>query len=469
MTDFDYGALGAAAIARLVSTGAVSARTVAEAALRRIEATEPTANAFIHLDLEGARAAADAVDAARAAGRPVGPLAGVPVSVKDLVHVAGQPTSFGSKVFAGTPAPEDAVPVARLRAAGAVIVGKTTTPEFGHKAITESPLFGRTLNPWNRAYTSGGSSGGAGVSLACRQVPLAIGTDGGGSIRIPASVNGVFGLKATQGRIPHVHAPDLFGNNSFIGPMARTAEDLRLMYAVMAGAEPRDPWSKVLPAEAPVEPRAGRIGFALLVGNPAIEPEVAAAVEAAVRALEGLGLTVEPVEIDLHRHEPHFRAHLETVLAARFGSRLPADGPAFDPTFVQTVQQGLARSAVEVQSAVVARTELYRSIEALFGRIDLLVTPTLAAASVPADTDTHADIMIAGRNCGRIRAGWYPYTFPFNLTGHPALSLPCGWTSQGLPVGLQLVGRWYEEERLLATAELLEQALGVEVREPAER
>src|SRR6056297_2207746 len=173
MDALDYAALDAATIARMVRDGVVSAREVTEAALSRIAATEPGANAFIHLDATGARAAAERIDAARGAGDALGPLCGVPVSVKDLVHVAGMPTSFGSAVLAGTMAPEDAVPVARLRAAGAVLLGKTTTPEFGHKPLTEGPLFGRTRNPWNPGYTCGGSSGGAAVSLAVGQVPLA--------------------------------------------------------------------------------------------------------------------------------------------------------------------------------------------------------------------------------------------------------------------------------------------------------
>ncbi|MGM0562566.1 MAG: amidase, partial [Pseudomonadota bacterium] len=182
MQEQDYVVLTATEIAARVQRGELSAREVISSAFSRIEATEPRANAFIHLDREKALAEAERIDADRSSGKDMGSLAGVPVSVKDMVHVAGMPTSSGSAVFAGKPAPEDAAPVARLRAAGAVIIGKTTTPEFGHKPFTDSPLFGRTLNPWNPDYTSGGSSGGAAVSVALRQVPLAIGTDGGGSV-----------------------------------------------------------------------------------------------------------------------------------------------------------------------------------------------------------------------------------------------------------------------------------------------
>ncbi len=462
----DLNDLSAAEIVRRVRVREVKAAEVVEAALARIAATEPTANAFIHVDSAGARAAAAEIDRRVAAGEDPGSLAGVPVSVKDLVHVEGMPTTFGSRAFQGTAAPGDAIPVARLRDAGAVLVGKTTTPEFGHKAITASPLFGETRNPWNRAFTSGGSSGGAAASIAWRQVPLAVGTDGGGSVRIPASACGIFGLKATLGRIPHAHAPDLFANNACIGPMAGTLDDLRLMYGVMAGETPEDPWSQVLadPAPAPGRPR---IGWALKIGNPVVEPDVAAATEVAVAALAGVGMDPEPVEIDLASSEPQFRVMLETALAARAGKLIESQPELFDPTFVTTVRNGLTRTGAEVQAAAADRSALYRRVERLFEGIDYLLTPTLAATSVPAETDTHADIIIANTNAGRIRAGWYPYTFPFNLTGHPALSLPTGRDGNGLPTGLQIVGRWYDEAGILALAQSLASLIDVGGRRPA--
>ena len=459
--------LTATEIARNVRQRALSAREVVEASLARIAATDGEVNAFVHVDPEGALAAADALDRRLAQGEDPGPLAGVPVGVKDMVHVAGMPTSFGCRLMAGQMAPEDAVPVARLKAAGAVIVGKTTTPEFGHKAITAGPLFGETRNPWNRRFTSGGSSGGSAAALAARQVALAVGTDGGGSVRIPASACGVFGHKATLGTVPHVHAPDLFANNSYIGPMARTAADLRAMHAVMAGPDPRDPWAKRVPAPVPDAPAGAlRIGFALHVGNPVVDPDVAAAALRARDACATLGHEIRDIDIDLHRHEPQFRVILETALAGRLSRHLPDEGHMLDPTLVRTIELGLARSHAEVQEAAATRTRLFRMVEAVFEEVDLLVTPTLAAASVPADTDTHADIVIAGRPAGRIRAGWYPYTWPLNLTGHPAVTLPIGGDREGLPIGLQIVGRWHEDDRVLAAAEALHTALGDQVTAP---
>ena len=458
--------LTATGLARRVRRREIPAVRVTEAALARIAATEPTANAFIHVDAAGARAAARDIDRRVGAGEDPGPLAGVPVSVKDLVHVAGQPTTFGTRAFAGRAAPGDAIAVARLRAAGAVLVGKTTTPEFGHKAITAGPLFGATRNPWNRAFTSGGSSGGAAASVAWRQTPLALGTDGGGSVRIPASACGIFGLKPTLGRIPHADAPDLFANNASLGPMAATLADLRLFYGVLAGETSADPWSQALPRAAP-PPRRPRIGWAVTVGNPAVEPGIAAALAAAVSALAAAGMETVPVEIDLAAAEPHFRVILETLLAARLGRRIGSRPELFDPTLTTTVRNGLARTGAEVQLAAVARSDLYRRVERLFAGIDYLLTPTLAAASVPAGTDTHADITIAGTHAGPIRAGWYPYTFPFNLTGHPALSMPAGRDGNGLPIGLQIVGRWYDEGGILALAGTLASRLGTGRRPPA--
>jgi aspartyl-tRNA(Asn)/glutamyl-tRNA(Gln) amidotransferase subunit A len=296
-------------------------------------------------------------------------------------------------------------------------------------------------------------------------VPVALGTDGGGSIRIPASACGVLGLKPTLGVVPHVHAPDLFGNNSYIGPMARNAGDLSLMHQVLAGPHGGDPWSKALPVQGYVfNPAKLRVGFALTVGNPAVEPQVAAAVENAVRALSTLVADVRDIAIDFCRYEPQFRVLLETALASRLGPCLAANRDSFDASLVKTIESGLSRTGVEVQVATSMRSTLYREVERVFDEVDLIVTPTLAAASIPADTDPHGEIIIAGVNCGRIRAGWYPYTWPFNLSGHPALSIPCGWTSERLPIGLQIAGRWYAENMLIDLAEALDAVLCLDKR-----
>ncbi len=236
---------------------------------------------------------------------------------------------------------------------------------------------------------------------------------------------------------------------------------------MMSGADPRDPWSKGIQSNRlPPHERKPKVGWALQVGNPAIETGVADAFEQALTALDSLGITSTPLSIDLSAREPAFRTHLEAVLAARFGAGLDRHREQFDPSFVKTIENGIKRSGAEIMAAISERSALFREIETLFGQVDLFVTPTVAAASLAADTDPHADISIAGVNSGPIRAGWYPYTFPFNLTGHPALSMPCGWTSEGLPVGLQIVGRWYEEDRILRLARALDKALNLTPRLP---
>ncbi len=444
MSELDYVHLSASQIADLVQSREVTAREITRMALSRISATEPQANAFTHVDADLATRAADVIDVRIARGETVGPLAGVPVSVKDLTDVAGMPTTFGSKAFAGNGALEDAIPVARVRAAGGVIIGKTTTPEFGHKPITESPLFGRTPNPFNARFTSGGSSGGAGASLAWRQTPVSLGSDGGGSIRIPASISGLYGLKATLGRIPNPQAADLFATSSYIGPLARTLEDLRLIYGAMAGASDADPWAKS--QNAPPGHKTGRIGYAMLVGNPAIDPEVAQAFTSIIERLARSGHDLVPVEIDFAAFEPAFLVLLETILARRLSAKIQENADDFDPTLLRTVERASAHTGTDVQLANERRTALFRRLEAIFSDVDFLVTPTLSAASLPIETNPHDRVWIDGTDCGRIRAAWYPYTFPMNLTGHPALSMPIGWTSDNLPIGLHISGRWYDEE-----------------------
>jgi aspartyl-tRNA(Asn)/glutamyl-tRNA(Gln) amidotransferase subunit A len=442
--------LSATAAAALIRAGRLSPVELVDEVLTAIERTQPTLNAFVTVDADGARAAARAAEAAVARGEELGPLHGVPFSVKDLTLTKGLRTTMGSALFANLMPEEDAVPVARLRAAGAILVGKTTTPEFGHKPFTDSPVSGTTRNPWDLARTPGGSSGGAAAAVAAGLGPIALGTDGGGSIRIPAACCGILGLKPTLGRVPHIHAPDAFGNNSFIGPMSRTAADARVILDVIEGPDPRDPYATALPPEAS-PPASLRIGWAARVGNTLLDPEVAALTEAAVARLGG---RVEPVEIDLAAEEEQFLVLLQTSLAARLGGRLASDRHRLDPSLVETIERGQRRTAAEILAATQARTALFRKVVALFNDIDVLATPTISAPAPATGLDPFAPFPVAGATgaAGRIRGTWYPYTFPFNLTGHPAVSIPCGHTAAGLPVGLQLVGRWHADRLLLAMA-----------------
>lgn len=455
----DLTALDALELAALIRRREVSPVEAVDAVLARIERLEPTVNAFVTVTAEPARAAARAAEAAVRAGGPLGPLHGVPFSVKDLILTAGVRTTMGSAIFQDWVPEEDAVPVRRLREAGAILIGKTTTPEFGHKALTDSPLFGVTRNPWDLGRTCGGSSGGAAAALASGQGPLALGTDGGGSIRIPAACCGVVGLKPTLGRVPHVHAPDAFGNTSHIGPMARSVADVRAAFDAIAGGDPRDPWSRRETAgEAPSvpDPRGLRVAWMPRVGNRRVDPEVLAATEAVARHLEQLGAAVEPVEADFAACEEAFLVLMQASLAARVGPHLARFGERVAPSLRETVARGAARSAVEYQAALYRRTALFREVDRLFERFDLLVTPTLSRPALPVDHDAFQPITIDGEPAGSLRGAWYPYTFPFNLSGHPALSLPCGWSSDHLPLGVQLVGRWHADRWLLALAARIE-------------
>ncbi|WP_372624989.1 amidase [Falsiroseomonas sp.] len=446
--------LSAAEAAAAIRTRRLSPITLIDAVLDAIARTQSTLNAFVTVDDETARAAAREADAAVMRGDVLGPLHGVPFSVKDLTWTKGLRTTMGSALYREFVPEEDAVPVARLREAGAILIGKTTTPEFGHKPYTDSPVSGVSRNPWDLARTPGGSSGGAAAAVAAGLGPIALGTDGGGSVRIPAACCGVLGLKPTLGRVPHVHAPDGFGNNSYIGPITRTVADMRLMVAAMEGPDPRDPYAFALPT--PPAPGALRIGWAPRVGNALLDPEVEALTAAAMRQLGG---TVERVEIDLASEEEAFLVILQSSLAGRFGSRLTQDRHLFDPSFVEAIEHGLGRSASEILAATQRRTVLFRQIVALFGRIDVLATPTISAPAPATGLDPFAAFSVGNGagEAGHIRATWYPYTFPFNLTGHPALSIPCGRTTAGLPVALQLVGRWHEDNLLLDLAARMEE------------
>ncbi len=288
-------------LARQIRTRSLSPVEVVDAVLRRIEALQPTVNAFITVTADEAREAARRAETALMAGADVGPLLGVPFSVKDLLFTRGTRSTMGSLIFADQVPAEDAVPVRRLHEAGAILIGKTTTPEFGHKPLTDSPLFGATRNPWDLSRTAGGSSGGAAAAVATGQGPLALGTDGGGSIRIPAACCGIVGLKPTLGRVPHVHQADLFSTTSYIGPMARSVSEVAACFDMIVGFDPGDPYSRPEPLDDPrgVEVRGLRLGWLPRGGNRLVDPEVLAACAAAVRHLESRGARVEIVEEDL--------------------------------------------------------------------------------------------------------------------------------------------------------------------------
>jgi aspartyl-tRNA(Asn)/glutamyl-tRNA(Gln) amidotransferase subunit A len=448
----------AGALAGLVRARSISPVELVDAVLDAIEATEPHVNAFVTVCGDEARTAARAAEAAILRGAPIGPLHGVPVAVKDLVRTAGVRTTYGSRTHERHVPERDAVPVARLKRAGAIVVGKTTTPEFGHKTVTDAPLTGVTRNPWDTTRTCGGSSGGNAAAIAAGSVPIALGTDGGGSIRIPAACCGIVGLKPTLGRIAYPEADDAILNMSHYGPMTRSVADARLLLATLSGPDPGDAWSfrdaasVVAPQASPPERVDGlRVGWLPRVGAHPLDHEAESAARTLARALEDAGAVVEPVELDLVGEEDVFTTLLRSGLWARAHGLLDRRDLISDD-FARSIELGSTIDARAVHAASQRRTSLFRRVQGLFGRVDVVVSPTLTAPAVAADQGHFDPVTIAGRSHPSLRTGWHPYAFVANLTGHPAVSVPCGRHSSGLPLGAQVIGRLDDEERLLSLA-----------------
>ena len=440
----------------LLARGSISPVELVADTLARQEALEPRINAFVTATPEVALAAARAQERAIAAGEG-GAIAGLPVSVKDLVAMAGVPLTFGSRPFADNVADADAPAVERIRAAGGCIVGKTTTSEFGCKAVCDSPLTGITRNPWDLEKTPGGSSGGAGASVAAGLTPFALGTDGGGSVRIPSALCGLFGIKAQFGRVP-VFPVSAAPTLSHVGSMARTVRDAALLLGVMAGHDRRDAFGVAEPvpdflAACDAGADGMRIAWSPTFGYAAPEPEVAALCEAAARRFEALGCSVEPVE-DALGADP-----VEIWMAEFYGGigtklkDLMADKPEeLDPAVAATLGAGLDRSMVAYFEQLFARYEFRERMRRLFERYDLLLSPTLPCAAFAAGRDTPPGL--GARNI----VSWVYYTYPFNLTGQPAASIPAGFTEAGLPVGLQMVAGINRETDILRAAAAYEEA-----------
>jgi aspartyl-tRNA(Asn)/glutamyl-tRNA(Gln) amidotransferase subunit A len=450
----------ATALADLIRRKALSPVEVTEAILERIARLDPALGAYCTLTAARARADAGAAEAAVLRGDELGPLHGVPLSVKDIIATAEVRTTRGSRLYADFIPDEDAPAVERVKAAGAIVLGKTNTSEFGWKGDSGNPLFGPTANPWDHTRTAGGSSGGAGAAVAAGLGPLALGTDGAGSIRIPAGFCGVVGLKPQLGRVP-VYPPGPLETLSHTGPLARTVRDAALLLNVIAGPDERDRLS--LPAAGADwlaacdgDIRGLRVAWSPDLGYAAVEPEIrAVAARAARRFADDLGCALEEAH-------PGFPDPLAAELiifyageAATVAGLDPARRALLDPGLVRALaEEAEGRSAADYAHATVVRQAVWDACRRFFARHDLLLTPTLAVPPFPVGEEGPREV--AGRAVGRF--GWTPFTYPFNLTGQPALTVPAGWTAAGLPVGLQLVGRRFDEATILRAGAAFEAA-----------
>jgi len=432
---------------------------VTEAVLNRIEELNPQVNAYCTVAAEGARRQAAEAEAAVMRGDQMGPLHGVPVSIKDITFTRGIRTTGGSRIYEDFVPQDDAIVVERLKAAGAIIVGKTNTSEFGWAAVSDNALFGPTRNPWNPELTSGGSSGGAAASIATCMGALAIGGDGGGSIRIPASFCGVFGFMPSYGRVPQGPGFPAWETLSRTGPITRTVADAALAMEVIAGRDDRDRLS--LP-KAGFRCMAGldgdikklRIAWSKDLGCATVDPQVLRVVETAVKTFDRLSSGVEEAANLPANSEEHFSKVVGVNLAAFLEDKLAEWRDSIDPGLERFAGAHRDITAIEYLKARSEMLRYWDGIRPVFERYDLLLTPTVAVP--PFEVGKYGMRKVDGKKTSPLN--WMAFTYPFNITGQPAASVPCGWTAEGLPVGLQIVGRRFDDLTVLRAAYAFEQA-----------
>ncbi len=448
--------------AALVRSGALSALELVSAHLERIERIDPAVNAVVTVVAEQARTAARAADCRRAAGEPLPPLHGLPIAHKDLVDTAGVRTTYGSPSYRDHVPDADELLPSRLRLAGAILVGKTNTPEWGAGSHTFNPVFGATRNPWDAARSAGGSSGGAAAAVACRMLPFADGSDLGGSLRNPTAWNGVVGLRPTPGTVPSVPSDAPWLPFSVDGPIARTAADIALLLGAMAGPDARAPLSLRTPAldlAAPLDAdlRGRRVAWSPTLGGLPVEPGPLAAAEALVRSLADLGMDVADAEPDLAGADRVFETFRAFTFALSLGDVYDSERESMKATVRWNVERGRALTSADLIAATRLHAELGDRVAAFFERYDYLACPVTQVEPFPLETEypeTVAGVPMGSylewmRSCSRI-----------TVMCCPAISIPAGLTASGLPVGLQLVSRPFAERALLEVAHAVDGLTG---------
>lgn len=463
MEDESLCYMPATEMVKMIKRKKVSPVEIIESILTRIQRLNPKINAYCSLVAEKAKKDAKHAEEVLFRREKLGPLHGVPISIKDLIFTKGIRTTFGSKMYENFIPDQDEVVVKRLKAAGAILLGKTNTSEFGYKAVTDNTLFGITRNPWNLGMTPGGSSGGGAAAVATGLGPISLGSDAGGSIRVPASFCGIFGLKPSKGRIP-IH-PILSGWENLdrrlvhLGPLTRTVADSALMMEVMAGPDERDPSSLYIQKVAYRRElkrgiRGLKIAWSTDLNSAIVAPHVKDTVESAIKIFSELGCHVEEVKLELPSVHEAFNLIFAADCAGALGNHLSAWKDQLDQRLVRLVEIGLKVTAEEYVRAANTCHLLWNRLQPLFEQYDLLLTPTLPVTPFMIGVDWPREVV--GQKVHPLN--YVAFTYPFNITGQPAATIPCGWTVDGLPIGLQIIGKHFDDVTVLRGAAAFEEA-----------
>jgi amidase len=467
MSDLEICFMTSTELARCLRAKEISAREVVAASLRQIQRVNPKVNAIVTVVAERATAAAREADERLARGEATGPLHGLPIAHKDLQDTAGIHTTYGSPIYRDHVPARDSLLVERLRQAGAITLGKTNTPEFGAGSQTFNKVFGATLNPYDLTRTCGGSSGGAAVALACGMVPLADGSDMGGSLRNPASFCNVVGLRPSPGRVPRWPVDAAWFTLTVDGPMARTVADLALMLSVLAGPDPRSPIAIPEAGERFARPldrdfKGTRVAWAKGLGLP-FEPAVREAVDRQQAVFESLGCVVEEAEPDLSGADEAFKAWRAWAFELRLGRDLSTHRDQIKDTVVWNVEAGARLTGPQLGRAEALRTQAYHRMRRFLERYEFLVLPVSQVLPFPVGQEYVAEI-----DGVRMETyiDWMKSCYLISAVGNPALAMPCAFTEDGLPVGLQIVGRHQDDWGVLQLGHAFEQATGLWRRRP---